>query len=206
MKKIILSQLFFSFTGFCLFFLLLTMACQRKKIEFVDAIKQCTERKTAKNGYSIPSAKCATGSVFPKFKSSTINNQVIDKHYFKGKISVVNFWFEGCAPCVAEIPGLHQLVKKYGKDKIHYLAISRDSKAEVMAFLEQHPWDFDHISNGESIIEETFKIPWGYPTTFIVDKKGIVVKAISGGRTDSSAVERILNELTPTIDSLLKRG
>ena len=35
----------------------------------------------------------------------------------KGKINVINFWFMKCAPCIAEIPALNTLVKKYkGKD------------------------------------------------------------------------------------------
>jgi thiol-disulfide isomerase/thioredoxin len=160
----------------------------------------------AKNGQTALelSTECVVGSVFPSFECTTITHQKIDATYFKGKVSIVNFWFENCAPCVAEVPGFNQLVKTYGKDKLRYLAISSDSQEDVAVFLKDHAWDFDHVGDGASLIKDVFHRAWGYPTTFLVDQNGIIVKCISGGKTDATAVQHIQEELMPSIDRLLK--
>ena len=116
----------------------------------------------------------------------------------------MNFWFANCAPCVAEVPGLNQLVKTYGKEKLRYLAISSDSQEDVAAFLKDHEWDFDHVGNGKSLIKDVFHLAWGYPTTFLVDQNGIIVKSINGGTTDATAVQHIQEQLMPSIDRLLR--
>lgn len=174
------------------------------KTEYADALKICSEKNPTEGPIIfLPSTDCVIGSRFPRFECTTINNKKINEDYFRGKVSIVNFWFEGCAPCVAEVPGFNQLVHKYGKDKLRYLAISTDRQEDVEAFLKNHDWDFDHVSDGKPIVTDIFHLPWGYPTTFLVDQEGIIKKIINGGKTDSTAVAMIQANLTPDIDRLL---
>lgn len=184
---------------------ILFLNCNNRKIEYADTLKQCNDKLAETGRIDIAlSPECVVGSVFPRFECTTINDQKIDAAYFKGKVSIVNFWFENCAPCVAEVPGFNQLVKTYGKDKLRYLAISSDSQENVATFLKQHEWDFDHVGDGKSLIKDVFQLAWGYPTTFLVDQNGIIVKNISGGTSDVSAVQHIQEQLMPSIDRLLK--
>jgi thiol-disulfide isomerase/thioredoxin len=199
MNKLILRTLKTALLG--LFFL----CCAPKRLYFPDAIKQCGEKKTLKQGITVPAVSCATGSLFPHINCTSITGQSIDQSYFKGKISIINLWFIGCAPCVTEIPGFNQIVRKYGKDRIRYLAIGRESKEEIEEFLNKNPWDFDHVFNGQGIIEGQIQLPWGFPTTFVVDEKGVIAKAFHGGFSDSRAIEKIQLEICPVIDSLLEK-
>ena len=121
---------------------------------------------------------CIVGAVAPQFTTSTIDGNVVDKEYFKGKVSVVNFWFITCPPCVAEIPVFNDMVGKFGTEDVNFLAIGRDRKDDVDEFLIEHPWQFDHIANGRTLIEETFRMRWGYPTTFILDKNATIVAVL----------------------------
>ena len=200
MNKLILRSLKASLFG------LLFLGCAPKRLYFPEAIKQCDEKTWVKKDFSMVATSCATGSLFPHIKCTTINGQSIDQSYFKGKISIINLWFIGCPPCVAEIPGFNQIVNKYGKDRMRYLAIGRESKEDIEAFLEKHPWDFDHVFNGQGIIEGEIQSPWGYPVTFVVDQKGVIAKAFHGGFPDSRAIEKIQSEICPVIDSLLEQG
>ncbi len=197
---------FLHFIVFVFFAGLLLLHCRRSSsLDYADAIKRCAENKsTDQQAFFFPSPSCVIGAVLPKFESTTIKNRQINADYFKGKVSIVNFWFVGCAPCVAEVPGFNNLVKKYGKDKLRYVAVSLDSQEDVEAFLNTHEWDFDHVCNGKKIIEEIFHLPWGYPTTFLVDQNGVIIKNINGGIQDSTAVFEIQGKLIPAIDSLLK--
>jgi peroxiredoxin len=189
--------------GALLISLLFLQCTGSDNIDYADAIKLCTVRA---NNHSLvlPGTECIIGAALPTFQCTTIRNETIDENYFKNKISIVNFWFEGCAPCVAEIPGFNRLTERYGNDDLRYLAITLDDRQDLEAFLEEHPWNFDHVSNGKSIIQDVFHCPWGYPTTFLVDQKGVIRKVIIGGMADSTAVYHIQEQLIPSIDSLLE--
>jgi thiol-disulfide isomerase/thioredoxin len=147
---------------------------------------------------------CMVRYKLPKMKAySTLSGKIISDVYFKGKITVINFWFEGCPPCEAEIPGLNALVDKYGS-KVNFLAIGRNNKVDITNYLKNHPWKFDHIS-GEKLINDVFKLRWGFPTTFVVDENMIIHAAFSGGRTDHLAPQEIQDRLIPIIEQLLKK-
>lgn len=122
---------------------------------------------------------CIVGSAFPDFTAQAISGRTIDSVYFKGKVTLVNFWFTTCPPCVSEIPDFNHIVEELGNEQVNYVAIGKDSEHDILEFLETHPWQFEHIA-GRKIIDEVFKIKWGYPTTFIVDKQGIIVEAFGG--------------------------
>jgi thiol-disulfide isomerase/thioredoxin len=143
---------------------------------------------------------CLIGALIPNLKLMSLNNKMIDSIYFKGKVTILNFWFIGCSPCRAEIPGFNLLVEKYGTDKINYLAIGRDTKEDIIEFLESNDWKFDHISDGVELIEKTFKIQSGYPTTFVLNKKGQIILVFSGGFSDKRAITDIQKRLIPILD------
>lgn len=142
---------------------------------------------------------CVIGTQLPAFEAKTIGGQLINEQYFKDKLTIINFWFVGCTPCVAEIPGLDKLAATYGKEKINYLAIARDSEKWVKPFLAKHPWRFDHLIDSKKLIEETFMAQWGYPLTMVVDPNGIIIEAFTGGKTDASAAQEIFERLSAIV-------
>lgn len=174
---------------------------------YEDGLEYCTinmtlfkkERHKGKNMGPI----CMIGHQLPKMKAfTTISGKIVTDVYFENKVTVINFWFEGCPPCEAEIPGLNDLVNQYG-NRVNFLAIGRNNKEDIIDFLKDHPWKFDHLSS-ESLIDEVYKLRWGFPTTFVVDRNKIIRAAFSGGRADNLASKDIQDRLQPIIDSLLK--
>ncbi len=187
-----------------------TIACQSQSVlSYEEGLAQCTRLredfardKPSALPYIPPS--CIQGAILPEFESTTIEGLTISNQSLKGKISVINFWFIACPPCVAEIPGLNALVEKYGSDQINFIAVGRDSEQDIRDFLNDHPWRFQIVANSEYLVDEVFKIRWGYPTTFVVNQKGEIVLAFSGGKTDESAVEEIQEQIIPVIEQLLE--
>lgn len=89
-----------------------------------------------------------------------------------------NFWFTGCAPCIAEMPYFNTLVENYG-NHIDFVAITFEDHKDVAAFLNQHPFNFKHYNMPRSNIN-ALGIARGFPTTFIaVD--GVIVDWKAGG-------------------------
>jgi len=130
--------------------------------------------------------ECIVGAPMPIFKTQTINGEKIDAAYFKNKMTIIIFWFEGCPPCIAKMPALNKLKDKYGSKKINFLAIGKDSKEDIVSFLKENTFNFDMVANGESINREVFQSPWGYPLTITVNKKGVIIDAYSGGKTETT--------------------
>jgi thiol-disulfide isomerase/thioredoxin len=152
---------------------------------------------------SFTSPNCLEGFKLPYFKSVTNTKDTISIHNLIGKPSVINMWFIGCVPCEAEVPGLNRLANKYG-DKVSFLAIGRNKKEYLNEYLENNEWNFKHINDPNSLIlTYSFNHTWGYPTTLISDKNGIIVKAFTGGKSDSTAIEHIVNEIEPTLIKLI---
>jgi len=156
------------------------------------------------NGLVYVGPDCVAGSTIPEFESTSIEDKQISHETLKGKISIINFWFIACAPCVAEIPGFNAIVEKFGEEQINYIAIGRDNTSDIQTFLQKHPWQFEHIANAENIIANDFKIRWGFPTTFLLNKEGEIVLAFSGGKSDATAVQEIQDKLIPIIEKELK--
>ena len=171
-------------------------------LTYQEGLDRCSEHAKKKQEehpgrFYFEGPDCIVGSMLPEFKGQTFDGQIIDHQYFAGKITLINFWFETCAPCVAEIPILDSLIDKYGKEKFNYLAIGRDTEDDIVAFLKDHPWRFDQVKDGANIYDIIFEKPWGYPTTFVADEKGIIIAAFAGLNGERELeLESVLDRIT----------
>ena len=191
-------------------FCVLLISCHSQNIlSYEQGLAKCSEieaekKKDNPNGLSFIGPECMIGAQLPDFKLTSIKGSKIDHQSLKGKVSIINFWFTSCTPCIAEIPGFNAIVERFGTDQINYIAIGRDEPGEIKEFLKDHPWKFEQVANGNETIKKDFQIQWGYPTTFVVDKNAKIVLAFSGGKTDSTAAQEIQNKLIPVIEKELK--
>ena len=120
-----------------------------------------------------------TGSNFPPFKTSDINNNKINLKEDKGKITVINFWFINCPPCRMEIPALNHLVETFkGNKNIRFVGVALDNKSSLEDFLKTFPFNYDIIDNGRFLADK-----YGvrsFPTHVIIDQQGMVYFHTSG--------------------------
>ena len=145
---------------------------------------------------------CIKGKRMPDLFLQTISGKKIETKKLLGKVLVINLWFTGCAPCVAEIPALNQLVKEYNDKDVVFLAIAADAKEKLDSqFLPLHKFDFTIIADGDDVISRIGKT--GFPTTYIIDKKGKIRDAWIGGETGERAKTAAYQRAKPIIDGLL---
>jgi thiol-disulfide isomerase/thioredoxin len=191
--------------------LFLTISCLSAQVySYEDGLKNCDSIKAelSKNvpegGWVRLSADCLIGAQLPDFTATTMDGKTIDKNYFKGKVTLINFWMKTCAPCISEIPGLSRLKDHFGTEKVNFLAIGRTNEEETEAFLQLHPWNFDQVLNGKPLIEDVFKFGWGYPVTMLVNKKGQIVLSFNGGVVGDNGTI-IENRMIPLIEEELAK-
>jgi thiol-disulfide isomerase/thioredoxin len=190
--------------------ILLVNSCNKAKpLTYEAGLKNCDQaleekRKKDPNAFSFEGPECLIGAQIPEFEAYTLEGKKINRELLKGKLTIINFWFTTCAPCVAEIPGLDAIVQKFGADKLNYIAIGRENSQDIKDFLVANPWRFEQIPDGAEISKKNFKLRWGFPTTFLLNKNAEIILAIAGGKSDSTAVEAVQRELIPVIERELK--
>ena len=100
---------------------------------------------------------------------------------YRGRVVVLNFWATWCPPCVEEIPSLGRLQRTFSQDDLVVLSIDiGESREDVEAFLQKIPADFPVLLDPEGTTVKQWKII-AFPTTFIIDRNGIIKLAYFGG-------------------------
>lgn len=113
-----------------------------------------------------------------------------------GQVRLINFWATSCVSCVKEMPELvrtHQKYKDRGFETIA-VAMSYDPPSYVVNFAQTRQLPFKVAIDNTGAIAQA----WGEvkltPTTFIVDKKGQIVKRFVG-EPDFNALHQLLEKL-----------
>jgi peroxiredoxin len=158
-------------------------------------------------GY-IESQECMKGKPIPSFEGTTYEGIILNQQSIENKVAVINFWFIACPPCIAELDGLNNTVKRYQDNKdVVFISFTREDKQILEEeFFPNYDLDFHIIPDSEAIILEVFRSWWGYPTTIVVDKSGRIHTITSGGKTESEEASREIEEfLSKSIDACLEK-
>lgn len=142
---------------------------------------------------------------FPSFEGKDLDgNKVKSSTLFAGNtVTVVNFWFTTCSPCVGELSDLEALNKSLSEKGgevvgINSFTLDGDKTAisEAKDVLTKKGVSYKNIwfeSNSEA--GKFTSGLYSYPTTYVVDKNGnIVGDPITGAITGKKQSEK-LNEL-----------
>ena len=119
-----------------------------------------------------PNVNFIAGKKASDFTAYDIAGNKVAFNDLKGKVVVLNFWFTTCEPCMAEIPKLNSLVEKY-KDKVHFISITFDAKANVSSFLKETDFNYTHITDNEYILSD-YEVEF-FPTHIIINQKGEII-------------------------------
>jgi peroxiredoxin len=114
----------------------------------------------------------------------------------KGKVTLVNFWATSCVTCVAEMPEIVATYKKFapqGYDTVA-VAMSYDPPAYVLNFAQSRNLPFKVAIDNTGAVAKA----WGdvklTPTTYLVNKKGEIVKRYVG-TPDFAALHTLIGKL-----------
>ncbi len=118
------------------------------------------------------------GYKIPTFSARELSGNHRNINY-EGKITLLNFWFISCPPCIGEIPFLNELQNKYS-DNLEVISLGRDTKSDIIEFNKKHPMDYTVIPEATNIIDKIFRMRWGYPKNILVGPDGKVLAMTKG--------------------------
>lgn len=114
----------------------------------------------------------------------------------KGKVTLVNFWATSCTTCVAEMPRIvetHQKYKSRGYETLA-VAMSYDPPAYVVNFAQTRALPFKVAIDNTGTVAKN----WGdvklTPTTYLVNKRGEIVKRYVG-EPDFAELHQLIEKL-----------
>lgn len=114
----------------------------------------------------------------------------------KGKVTLVNFWATSCVTCVAEMPELIQTHRKYQAQGFDTLAVamSYDPPSYVVNYAQTRQLPFKVAIDNTGAVAKAWGDVQLTPTTFIVNKRGEIVKQFVG-QPDFAALHQLIEKL-----------
>ncbi|MCL5005846.1 MAG: redoxin domain-containing protein [Acidobacteria bacterium] len=138
----------------------------------------------------------------PAFHGTTLDGHEIDSTQLRGKIIVGNFWYTGCGPCVAEIPSLDKLVKKFQDRGVVFLAFDiwdQDNASRLRPFLKEYPFDYTIVLHAGAVAG-AFGIHT-FPSHVIIGRDGKIEAKLMGGQGESDNVGSLETTLSRLVES-----
>jgi thiol-disulfide isomerase/thioredoxin len=140
--------------------------------------------------------RLAVGDAAPALALKLIDGSSVDSSQLKGKVVLLDFWATWCGPCLAEIPNLVEVRKKYGaRTDFVMISVSLDDDSELLKkFVEAQKMDWLHAcvvdrNAGESA--DAYHVSY-IPNMFVIDREGKIAAVDLHGDGIDEAVARVL--------------
>lgn len=99
---------------------------------------------------------------------------------YKGKVVLVDFWATWCPPCRKEIPGFVQLKDKYGSEGVEIIGVAvSDEWPNVEQFSKAYKINYPVVMGDQETVRSYGNFT-GIPTTFVIDREGVIRKKHTG--------------------------
>jgi thiol-disulfide isomerase/thioredoxin len=115
------------------------------------------------------------GQAAPDFSLAGLDGAKHQLTDYKGRVTFVNFWATWCGPCQVELPTLEKFVTQQGNKGAMVLAVNAgETTDQINSYFKQN-----EISGLNVLLDSNIEVYTSYginalPTTFIVDKQGVI--------------------------------
>ncbi len=137
------------------------------------------------------------GKTAPDFKLDSLDGQSISLSNLRGKPVLINFWATWCSPCRDEMPYIQAVYDEWSDKGLVVLAINvGESPSQVEKFMESQHLSLLVLLDTKRAAAQEYNIR-GIPTTFFIDKDGIIQDKIIGAFRNKAQIETRLSKIMP---------
>lgn len=134
----------------------------------------------------------ALGRYAPDFALPDLNGQLVSLDQWRGQTVLINFWASWCQPCREEMPLLQATYEAYVEEGLVVLGVNMGERAQrVVGFAEDLGLTFPILVDESTTIGTLYRVR-GAPTTYFVDREGVIRQRYVGPLT-SEALGAILS-------------
>lgn len=188
-----------------------TLTNDIKKIRKIEKQIAEIEKKNTSSDNSSQKDSSKDSSPFRNFSGKDFDGNPVDESLFSGNaVTVVNFWFTGCKPCVAELSKLNELndaIKSKGGEVIGINTETFDENKTAMkdatSILKSQGARYRNISIDSSSAAGKYASEiMAFPTTILVDRNGnIVGDPMLGGIDNKDNYDTLMKQIQSVIDA-----
>ena len=136
-----------------------------------------------------------TGETAPGFTLQDIEGNEVGLEDYGDQVLMINFWATWCGPCIDEMPTLVNLHSLYSERGFSVIGISVDDSADkVRAFAPVHELNYPLLIANAKVRADYGGVT-AIPTTFMIDKKGVVRFVEVGKPADLLVFQQRIEEL-----------
>jgi len=137
------------------------------------------------------------GKPAPEFQLPNLEGQSISLGDFRGKSVLINFWATWCPPCRSEMPFIQEVYEEWSDKGLVVLAIDiGESSSKVENFMQSYNLSFPVLLDSNQNVALKYRIR-AIPTTFFIDKDGIIQDISIGAFSSKAEIEESLSKIIP---------
>lgn len=147
------------------------------------------------------SGKAKEDGMAPRLQiTDAVTSSILQPAEVQGKVLLINIWASWCQPCREEMPSIEALYRGMsGTGDFKMITILyKDTPDTALAYMKSQGYTFPVYVDPDGTTARSYGVT-GVPETFLVDKKGRLVKKVIGGMDWNSA------EVKDYLQTLLKQ-
>ncbi len=126
------------------------------------------------------------------FDLKTSDGKTVQLSQLKGKVVLLNFWATWCGPCRKEIPDFLEVYERYKGKGFEIIGVSLDEEGwnVVNPFVKQYKISYPVVIGSGKLVNAYGGFEF-IPTTFLINKEGVIVHTFTGLVTKADLERRL---------------